>query len=209
MPDISALLVFVTACLALLITPGPAVLYIVARSIEQGRLAGLVSTAGISVGTLFHVAAAALGLSVFWARSPFLFNLLKFLGAGYLVYLGVCRLRDRTSGRFAQVDRRQNLSLVFWQGVLVNLLNPKTALFFLSFLPQFVDVEKGGVTGQIVFLGTLLVALGFLSDGTYALMAGSIAGRLRGSARMQQGVRYFAGSVYLVLGFAAATLSIS
>lgn len=204
MPDSSTLAVFVIAALVLLVTPGPAVLYIVARSIDQGRWAGLVSTLGIAGGSLFHVAAAALGVSALLMSSALAFNAVKYLGAAYLIYLGARRLLTAEEIFPPELAEQRQLSKIFYQGVVVNLLNPKTALFFLAFLPQFVDVNRGGVVGQILFLGALFVILGVCSDGLYALLAGTMGHWLRGSLHFLKAQRYVAGSVFIFLGLTAA-----
>ena len=203
-PDPSSLGVFVVAAVVLLVTPGPAVLYIVARSLDQGRRAGLVSTLGIHVGTLVHITAAAAGLSALLVASATAFSVVKYLGAAYLVYLGVRRLLEPSPASGLPKAERRSLGRIFLQGVVVNLLNPKTALFFLAFLPQFVDVSRGAVAAQIVFLGLLFVALALVSDGLYAIGAGTARGWLRASPRILAGERYVAGSVYIGLGLAAA-----
>ncbi|MFQ5993502.1 MAG: LysE family translocator [Acidiferrobacterales bacterium] len=199
MPEPSTLTLFIVAALALLVTPGPAVLYIVARSIEQGRVAGIVSTLGIATGSLFHIAAAALGVSAVLASSALAFNLLKYLGAAYLIYLGVRKFINREQPR-KQLIRRSTLARIFSQGVLVNLLNPKTALFFLAFLPQFIDPAKGAAVFQMVLLGIIFVALGIASDGLYALLAGTAGNWLRGRARLFHAQRYLTGGVFIALG---------
>jgi threonine/homoserine/homoserine lactone efflux protein len=204
MPESSHLYLFVAAALVLLLTPGPAVLYIVARSVNQGRMAGVVSVLGLEVGTLFHVAAAALGLSALLLSSAVAFSVVKYLGAVYLIYLGVRKLVAREQLRPDEVVRRESLRRVFWEGVVVNVLNPKTALFFFAFLPQFVSPSRGHVTTQMLFLGCLFVALATLSDGAYALLAGSVGGWLKGNRRFVKGERYFAGSVYIGLGVTTA-----
>ncbi len=147
--ELSALAVFVTAAFVLLITPGPAVLYIVARSVDQGWLAGIVSVLGTGVGTLFHVVAAALGLSALLLSSVLAFNIVKYLGAAYLMYLGIRKLLIRDPLHQLETHH-QPLSSIFYQGMLVNLLNPKTALFIFAFLPQFVDPVRGSVAAQIL-----------------------------------------------------------
>ncbi len=204
LPDWTNLGVFAVAALLLLITPGPAVLYIVARSVDQGRAAGLVSTLGVHAGTLVHIAAAAAGLSMLLATSATLWNLVKYLGAAYLVYLGVRRLLDRApiaaSGPGQPVPWRR----AFVDGVVVNVLNPKTALFFLAFLPQFVDAARGSVGAQVLGLGMVFVLLGLVTDGLYALGAGSAARWLRASPRFVSSQRWVAGSMYIGLGLAAA-----
>ena len=170
---------FSAAALALLIVPGPAVLYVVARSIDQGRRAGLVSTLGVGTGSLVHVAAAALGLSAILAASATAFAVVKWAGAGYLVFLGVRRLVGPDEAAPGPGRPARSLGAVFRQGVVVNVLNPKTALFFLTFLPQFADPSRGPAALQMLLLGGLFVTMGIVSDGAYALAAGSIGGWLR------------------------------
>ncbi len=145
LPDPTSLGIFVLAALVLLLTPGPAVLYIVARSIDQGRRAGLVSMLGVHAGTLVHISAAAAGVSAVLAASATAFSAVKFLGAGYLVYLGLRRILQRSAVSGNAAARRARLRRAFLDGVVVNVLNPKTALFFLAFLRQFVDVSRGRV----------------------------------------------------------------
>jgi threonine/homoserine/homoserine lactone efflux protein len=173
LPDLASLGLFVAAALVLLITPGPAVLYIVARSIDQGRRAGLVSMLGVHAGTLVHVAAAAAGLSALLAASAMAFSVVKYLGAAYLIFLGVRRLLDRTASVTSRRPERRHLRRAFLDGVVVNVLNPKTALFFLAFLPQFVMTARGDVGAQILGLGLLFVGLGVITDGLYAVGAGT------------------------------------
>ena len=203
-PEASMLGLFVAAAVVLLITPGPAVLYIVTRSVEQGRLAGLVSALGIHVGTLVHVAAAAFGVSALLLSSALAFDIVKYLGAIYLVYIGVRKLTgwDQPSGGREVAPR--SLRQLFGQGVVVNILNPKTALFFLAFLPQFVDVSKGAVGFQILVLGMIFVVLGVLSDGLYAIAAGTAGGWLKRDGRVLRAERYVGGTVFVGLGVTAA-----
>jgi threonine/homoserine/homoserine lactone efflux protein len=204
MPDPDALGVFSLASLALLVVPGPSVLYIVTRGITQGRMAGLASVLGVHVGTTFHIAAATLGLSALLMRSIVAFNIVKYAGAAYLVYLGIRRLLD--DGGPIQTDwvQARSLTRIFRQGIVVNLLNPKTALFFLAFLPQFVDVEKGSVPLQMLVLGSIFIVLGLISDGTYALVSSLIGTRLRTSKSFARRERLLSGGVYLGLGVTAA-----
>jgi threonine/homoserine/homoserine lactone efflux protein len=204
MPATSTLIIFILAALALLLTPGPAVLYIVTRSIDQGRMAGLVSSWGIAAGTLFHIAAAALGVSALLASSALAFAATKYLGAAYLIYLGVRKLTASDDVQHVDIVERQRLSRIFSQGVLVNLLNPKTALFFFAFLPQFADPARGSATAQILALGFVFVGLGLLSDGTYALLAGAAGRWLKGNARFGRIQRYCSGGVYITLGITTA-----
>lgn len=152
LPSPSSLLLFVSAAVVLLVIPGPAVFYVTSRSIGQGRSAGLVSALGIGVGTLVHAAAAAVGLSALLMSSAIAFGVVKYLGAAYLIYLGIQRLRREESLEPSQDAPRAKLSRVFGQGIIVNILNPKTALFFFAFLPQFVDASRGNVALQILVL---------------------------------------------------------
>ncbi len=203
LPDLASLGLFVAAALVLLITPGPAVLYIVARSIDQGRRAGLVSMLGVHAGTLVHVAAAA-GLSALLAASAMAFSVAKYLGAAYLVFLGVRRLLDRTTSVMSRRPERRHLHRAFLDGVVVNVLNPKTALFFLAFLPQFVMTARGDVGAQVLGLGLLFVGLGVITDGLYAVGAGTAAHWLRGNPQFVRSERWVSGSMYIGLGVAAA-----
>lgn len=200
----SSLLLFMTGAMLLLLVPGPAVLYITSRSIGLGRAAGLVSAMGIAVGTLVHVAAATLGLSALLVSSASAFTLVKYAGAAYLIYLGIRTLRG---GDTATLDpSREPISLrrVFGQGVLVNLLNPKTALFFLAFLPQFVDPARGHATLQIFELGVLFALMGWVSDSVWALVSGTFAEHIRGSIRLRSTQRKVSGGALIALGLASA-----
>jgi threonine/homoserine/homoserine lactone efflux protein len=203
-PDLSSLALFAGAALALLLVPGPAVLYIVARSIEQGRVAGLVSMLGIELGGLVHVAAAALGLSALLVQSAVAFSVVKYAGAAYLVYLGLRKLLARERPEAGEARRTKKLGKLFRQGIVVNVLNPKTALFFFAFLPQFVDPDAGTVGLQIGLLGLLFIALAVVSDGSYALAAGTAAQWIRGNPRFLQVKRWVSGSVFVGLGLTAA-----
>jgi threonine/homoserine/homoserine lactone efflux protein len=199
-PDSTALWLFCLAALALLAVPGPAVLYIVVQSAERGRRVGLASVAGIHLGTLVHVAAATIGLSALIVASAVAFSAVKYAGAAYLVYLGVRKLLERP--RRARIEReREPLRRAFARGAVVNVLNPKTALFFLAFLPQFVDRDRGGVWSQVLVLGLVFVGLGLVSDSLYALGAGAIGRLLR---RRGRALQYGSGIVYIGLGAAAA-----
>lgn len=206
-PDAATFALFLAAALALLVVPGPAVVYIVAQSIDQGRVAGLVSTLGIGAGSLVHVAAASIGLSSLLVSSAEAFAVVKYAGAAYLVFLGVRRLLGRDAPPDSEVGARKPLTRLFRQGVVVNVLNPKTALFFFAFLPQFVDVEAGAAGAQIAVLGLIFVLLGLLSDGMYALVAGTLSGWLRGNTRVLKAQRYVSGTVFVSLGLATALAS--
>ena len=200
----SSLLLFIAGGAILLVIPGPAVMYIVSRSIGQGRAAGLVSAMGITAGTLFHIAAATLGLSALLVSSVLAFQFMKYLGAAYLIYLGVRVLRSDEGRLLESADGERRLGRIFGQGVLVNLLNPKTALFFLAFLPQFVDPARGHATLQIFELGVLFALMGWCSDSIWALAAGTVAERIRGSARLRRAQRNMSGGALIALGLASA-----
>jgi threonine/homoserine/homoserine lactone efflux protein len=202
-PDASTLGLFVAAALALLLVPGPAVLYIVARSIDQGRVAGLVSVLGVHLGSLVHVAAAAIGLSSLLVSSAVAFSVVKYAGAAYLIYLGVRALLSREEPHAVEV-RPARLRTLLRQGAVVNILNPKTALFFLAFLPQFVDPNAGHVALQLIFLGLVFVALGLVTDGLYALAAGTAGEWLRSSRIYAGARRWVSGTVFIGLGLATA-----
>ncbi|HZP36551.1 MAG TPA: LysE family translocator [Methylomirabilota bacterium] len=207
LPEWSSLGLFAIAALVLLLTPGPAVLYIVTRSIDQGRRAGLVSVLGVHVGTLAHIFAAAAGLSALLAASATAFGVVKYLGAAYLIYIGLRRLGDRSSLAAPEAGGPRRLRRAFVDGVVVNVLNPKTALFFLAFLPQFVTEARGHVGEQIVVLGVVFVLLGAVTDSLYALTAGSAACWLRGRPRFLAGERWVTGGLYISLGLVAALSS--
>jgi threonine/homoserine/homoserine lactone efflux protein len=204
-PDRNSLVIFVTAAVVLLAIPGPAVLYVVGRSIGLGRGAGLVSALGIGVGTCIHVAAAAVGLSALLMSSAVAFGVVKYLGAAYLIYLGVQKLRQEESFEVSgSAAARVKLSRVFAQGIVVNVLNPKTALFFFAFLPQFVDASRGPVVRQILFLGLLFATMGVVSDSLWGLFAGTLAERLSGNRRWARSQRYVSGGMLISLGLVTA-----
>jgi threonine/homoserine/homoserine lactone efflux protein len=200
----SRLYLFMGAALVLLLVPGPAVLYITARSASQGRMAGLVSVLAIETANFLQAAAAALGLSAILLSSALAFDAVKYLGAAYLIYLGIRKLLASDEESNGGTVRRESLSHIYWQGFAVNILNPKTALFFFAFLPQFVDPARGNVIAQNLFLGAVFVGMAIITDSLYALLTSSIAGRLSANRRFQKGGRYFAGLVYLGLGITTA-----
>lgn len=203
--DSARLVLFLGAALVLLVTPGPAVLYITARSMSQGIRAGLVSVLAIETGNLVHALAAALGLAALLASSALAFSAVKLLGAGYLVFLGFRKLTSRDPGTTASGEAPpRRLRSVYLDGVLVAVLNPKTALFFLAFLPQFVRPAAGHVPAQMLVLGLVFVALAFVSDSAYALLAGTAGRWLWRHPRFVRGERYVSGTVYIGLGALAA-----
>jgi threonine/homoserine/homoserine lactone efflux protein len=204
MPDLATLALFAAATLALLLVPGPAVAYIVTRSVAQGRSAGLVSVLGIHAGSVVHVAAAALGVSAVLAASATAFTIVKYLGAAYLVWLGLRKLLTRADNGEPAGPPAASRRRMFWEGFVVNVLNPKTAIFFLAFLPQFTDPAAGPVAPQIVLLGVIWIGLGIASDCAFALLASALAGRLHRSARARRRLDVTSGLVYLGLGAATA-----
>jgi threonine/homoserine/homoserine lactone efflux protein len=203
MPDLPTLALFSLASLALVAVPGPSVLYVVTRSVSQGRRAGLVSMLGIEAGGLVHVAAAALGLSALLASSATAFTVVKYAGAAYLILLG---LRKLAAGEELEVGtaRRASQSRLFWEGALVNVLNPKTALFFLAFLPQFVEPVGSPVAIQVVALGVLFTAIAAISDSAYALAAGTAGAWLRSRWRSRSWLERGSGGVLVALGISTA-----
>jgi threonine/homoserine/homoserine lactone efflux protein len=206
-PDASTFALFVAAALVLLVVPGPSVLYIVARSIEGGRTAGFVSVLGVQTGAILHIAFATLGLSAILASSAVAFSVVKWLGAAYLVWLGLRQIFGRDEGDDEVAVGPARLSRVFSQGVIVNILNPKTALFFLAFLPQFVDPSRGAAWTQILLLGATFVILALCSDGLYALLSGTAGGWLRRKmkgASFRRGQRFISGGILIALGAVAA-----
>lgn len=192
------------AALVLLLIPGPAVLYITARSASQGRMAGLVSVLAIETANFIQAVAAVLGLSAILLSSALAFDIVKYLGAAYLIYLGIRKLAASDNNLVDEAVKPENLSRIYWQGFFVNILNPKTALFFFAFLPQFVDPAKGNIIGQNLLLGAVFVGMAIITDSMYALLASSVAGRLSGNRRIKKGGRYFAGLVYVGLGITTA-----
>jgi threonine/homoserine/homoserine lactone efflux protein len=206
MPDATTFAVFALACLAFLAIPGPSVFYIVTRSLVQGRRAGVTSMLGVQAGGLVHVVAAAFGVSALIASSATAFTVVKYAGAAYLVFLGLRKLLTRDIPEDVEIEPRapRSTAELFGHGLVVNVLNPKTALFFLAFLPQFVDPDAGPVAPQMLVLGTLLVGLGVLSDGTYALVAAGAGNKLRSAARARRRLEKISGGVFVALGLAAA-----
>jgi len=204
LPEPAKLPLFILAAVVLLLTPGPAVLYIVARSVDQGRRAGLVSVLSIEVGNLVHVLAAVFGLSALLASSALAFSAVKLLGAAYLIFLGVRKLLSPEPVFSSASVQPESHWRIFSQGVLVATLNPKTALFFLAFLPQFVDGSRGPVAPQMLFLGGLFVLMALVSDSLYALTAGTLGKLLKGTSQLWRAERYVVGGVYVGLGLTAA-----
>jgi threonine/homoserine/homoserine lactone efflux protein len=203
-PSGSSLALFCLASVALAVVPGPAVTYIVTQSIDKGRRAGLVSALGVASGGLVHVAAATIGLSALIASSATAFTTVKLVGAAYLIIIGIRRILSREEDTEVQVVPTPHRKL-YVQGAVVNVLNPKTALFFLAFLPQFVDASRGSVPAQVALLGVLFAVIAFTSDAMYALLADLLAGKLRRSGTGAKVRRWVSGGIFIALGVTAAT----
>jgi threonine/homoserine/homoserine lactone efflux protein len=202
LPSASAFALFCVASIALAVVPGPAVTYIVTQSVDKGRRAGLASACGVASGGLVHVAAATLGLSALIASSATAFTVVKLIGAVYLVAVGIRRILSGGDGADPETQPAP-LSRIYRQGVIVNVLNPKTALFFLAFLPQFVDTDHA-VAPQVAVLGLTFAAIAFASDAMYALVADLLAGRLRRTGAGARLRRYVTGGIFVALGITAA-----
>ena len=193
---------FLPAALIFVLTPGPAVLYIITRSVDQGRKAGFASVMGLEIGNFCHVIAAAFGLSALLLSSALAFDIVKYLGAAYLIYLGIRKLRSSDHIE-EQTVKQDSLRRIFSQGIVVAVLNPKTALFFFAFLPQFVDSTSANITTQLVLLGFITVTLAIVTDSLYAFTAGTAGRWLRGNLRYLKFQRYFSGTMYIGLGLTA------
>ena len=207
MPSLSTYALFIATALALLAIPGPAVLYVVGRSIDQGRTAGLASVLGITTGTIVHITAATVGLSSLILASKVAFDAVRYVGAAYLILLGVRRLLTRGQEEAVGARPPRTLRRLYSQGLVVNLLNPKTIVFIFAFIPQFVDVGAGHVRLQILLLGLTFAGLGLMSDSLYAIVAGTVADRLRGTPLVARVERWFGGTVLIGLGVASALVA--
>lgn len=207
MPPIEMLMAFTVAALLMNVSPGPSNLYVMARSIAQGVWGGLAAAAGLAVGGMVHVAAAVLGLSAVFKHSPTLYTLVKLLGAGYLIYLGVCYWRE---SRAQAPDAPQwqvpskSLASVFRESIIVEVTNPKTALFFLALLPQFVMPEAGPVWQQLLVLGLIVTVSALPCDILVAVSASKVADWLAQHAQAQQIQSRVSGAILLGMGAAIA-----
>lgn len=198
--DSARFFIFLSAAVLLAIAPGPGMLYVLARALGGGRREGLLSALGTFFGGMVHVFAAAAGVSVILARSAMAFAAVKYLGAGYFCFLGIRMILDARSDETISVAGLRPARNSFWQGILTEVLNPKTALFFLSFIPQFVNRAHGHVFLQFVMLGILSVALNTAADIVVTLLAGPLGQRIRGSARFRRRQRTLTGTVMIGLG---------
>jgi threonine/homoserine/homoserine lactone efflux protein len=207
MPDTQTIWLFCLAAIVLIVIPGPAVLYIVAQSVGQGRRAGLVSASGVASGGLVHVVAAAIGLSGLLLSSATLFSGVKFAGAAYLIYLGGRRLLGLEASALVAPTEARSRRQLYRDGAVVNILNPKTALFFYAFLPQFLDPDRGAVALQALVLGAIFVTIALASDSVWALASGSAAEWLKARPVAVRVERWVSGTVLVGLGAAAALTS--
>lgn len=208
MPDLNSLISFAVASVALLVIPGPAVIYIVNRSVADGRQIGIAAVVGLELGTFMHVLAATVGLSAILATSENAFNVVKYLGASYLILIGL-RTLTRKPEAISTSASSMTQSQAFRQGFIINMLNPKIALFFLSFLPQFIDQNISSNARQALILGSVFVLCGFVIDGIYALTASSLREVLVKGKALPFIQQYVAGVVFVLLGVAAALAKVS
>ena len=192
--------VFLSAAILLAVAPGPGMLYVLARSMAGGRREGLLSALGTFCGGLVHVIAAAAGISIVLAKSAAAFGIVKYLGAAYLCFLGIRMILDARRDKPISLAELQRSRGPFWQGVMTEVLNPKTALFFLSFIPQFVNREAGHVFLQFILLGSFSVTLNTTADILVTMLAGPLGQRIRESARFRQRQRTLTGAVMIGLG---------
>ena len=204
MPTTSTIALFAVAALALIAVPGPNVMYIVTRGITQGRTAALVSSFGVQTGATVHVFAAALGLSALVLSSSTAFNVVKYAGAAYLILLGIRTVLGGRTAAFDVATPPMRPRRLFGQGFLISALNPKVALFYLAFLPQFLDPTRGSIAVQTLVLGAVFVAIALCCDTVWALLSGTLGQWLRQRTGFLRGQRYVAGGVYLALGVGAA-----
>jgi len=205
-PPLHSLLLFMAAGLALNVTPGPDMLYVAARSTSEGRAAGIVSSFGIAAGTLFHISAVALGLAALLTAVPIAYSVVRIGGAIYLMYLGV-RAFARHAPLATREVARASLTTIFRQGAITNILNPKVALFFLAFLPQFVDPARGSAAAQIVVLGLIFDTSGTIVNTIVALGASRAAESMRANSKSVDVLHKITGVIFIGLGLRIALAS--
>jgi len=203
MPEKAALLAFLIAALALNLAPGPDMLYVIGRSVGQGRKAGIVSSLGVFVGCWVHILAAAFGIAALLRSSPVAFNVVRYAGAAYLIYLGIKMLAQKTDLASQQL-KTERLGVIFRQGAITNMLNPKVAIFFLAFLPQFVDARRGNVVLQILLLGLIFNVGGTLVNLAVAYAGGTLGELLRRNQSIARLQRRFTGLIFVGLGLRLA-----
>ena len=207
MIESTTLVSFGLAVSLLVMIPGPATLYIVTRSLDQGKQAGFASVLGISVGAIAHFFAAGLGLSAVLMTSAAAFSAVKYAGALYLIYLGIQKICSDERLSFDSEMQKDSLLTIFRQGVVVNVLNPKAAIFFLAFLPQFLDSDAAPIWQQLVPLCFVFICVGLAGDGTYALLAGKLRQWIKRNPLFLRRQKYVTGGTYIALGVVAATVA--
>ena len=203
MPDKAAFFTFLVAAFMLNIAPGPDMLYVIGRSVGQGRKAGIVSSLGVFVGCWVHILAAAFGIAALLRSSPVAFNVVRYAGAGYLLYLGARMIAQKTDLARPELEP-ENLMSIFRQGVITNVLNPKVAIFFLAFLPQFIDARRGSVALQIILLGLIFNVGGTLVNLGVAYAGGTLGELLRRNQSIARWQRRFTGLIFVGLGLRLA-----
>ena len=203
MPEKAAFLAFLVAAFALNLAPGPDMLYVIGRSVGQGRKAGVVSSLGVFVGCWVHILAAAFGIAALLRSSPLAFNVVRYAGAAYLIYLGIKMLAQKTDLSSQQL-KAESLAAIFRQGAITNMLNPKVAIFFLAFLPQFVDARRGNVVLQILLLGLIFNVGGTLVNLAVAYAGGTLGELLRRNQSIARLQRRFTGLIFVGLGLRLA-----
>lgn len=204
MIDAQTLLAFSAACFLLSIIPGPDMLYIATRSLSQGRSAGIVSVLGVYTGTLVHIFAAALGLSALIAASALAFGVVKYVGAAYLIYLGVRTLLSKSELLEPIITEKKTLSDVYRQGFITNVLNPKVILFFTAFFPQFIDVSRGFVTLQFLLLGVVFFLVTLPTNIAVGLLDGAVSSFFKHRRHAGSVGKWLTGAVFIGLGISTA-----
>jgi threonine/homoserine/homoserine lactone efflux protein len=205
MPSFETLMIFTTAAIAITLVPGPSMLYVASRSIVHGRTAGIWSALGLATGLFIHTVSASLGLSAILVYFPPVFFIIKYLGAAYLIYLGIQMLRtNKRSPLSREKIPELNHVRVYGQGVITEILNPKTALFFLSFLPQFIDPVQGSSTTQMMILGGILVFTALVADLFIAISGGALSRSVLAQPLVQKIQNWLAGTVLIALGLRLA-----
>ncbi|CAL2086592.1 LysE family translocator [Tenacibaculum sp. 190524A02b] len=207
-PDINNILFFLAAASFLILIPGPSVLYIIAKSMEQGFKAGIASVLGIGIGSIIHVLFAAIGISSILLASATAFSIIKYAGALYLIYLGIKKLVEKPTEKQPVINTKNTkLSKIFYEGILVNTFNPKTAIFFFSFLPQFINIERGGNASQILFLGILFTIYAVSSDMLYVILSVKMSKWFSNSKEYLRKQKIITGSIYILLGLITLTIN--
>ncbi len=202
--DWSNLALFFAASWMLIITPGPDMIYVITRGISQGRKAGMISAVGVTLGILVHTVFAAFGLAIILRTSALAFLAVKFAGAGYLIFLGVKTLIDKSDFKLSRDTPKDDFRKIFVQGILSNVLNPKIALFFLAFLPQFVNPGHGSASIQMVYLGLTFALFGIVFLVLLGYFSGGIGLWLSKKQTFTEKIRWFTGSVLIALGLRLA-----